>query len=43
MDYGRLKHRLVRKPYPLPRMGDTMQKTGRIPVCDRIRSQHEIL
>ena len=26
MDYGRLKHRLVRKPYPLPRMGDTMQK-----------------
>ena len=25
-DYLRLNHKLVRKPYPLPRIGDTMQK-----------------
>ena len=25
-DYRRLNHQLVRKPYPLPRIGETMQK-----------------
>ena len=25
-DYHRLNHKLVRKPYPLPRIGETMQK-----------------